>query len=144
MDIRVFEPSDIKDAVKLANLYASFDSEVSEVDFQPAWSFPEGFLIADICGQVVGFIFAYLRDVPSEVLHRWHASKAAQIELLVVHPSFRGRDIGDRLLRRLLDTLKDESVDIVLLHCPTQSIEAKNLYDKYGFEVRAYAMKKRL
>ncbi|MFW9909370.1 MAG: hypothetical protein ACFFEF_12410 [Candidatus Thorarchaeota archaeon] len=47
-------------------------------------------------------------------------------------------------MRRLIDTLKDESVDLMLLHCPSQLIEARNLYDKYDFEVRAYAMKKHL
>lgn len=89
MNIRPLEPSDIDHVIHLANQYASFDSEVSEADFQPAWSFPEGFLVADIDGLVVGFIFAYLRDIPSEVLDRWEASKVVQIELLVVHPSYR-------------------------------------------------------
>jgi ribosomal protein S18 acetylase RimI-like enzyme len=144
MKIRALELSDINDVVQLANQCASFDSEVTEADFQPAWSFPKGFFVAEIHGQIVGFIFAYLRDVPSEVLHRWEASKVAQIELLVVHPSYRTQHIGETLLERLLGVLKEESVDLVLLHCPTEAFEAKNLYDKYGFEIRAYAMKKRL
>ena len=70
MIIRNIEPHDVKNLVSLANLYASFDSEVSEADFQPALSYPSGCLIAEIDEQVVGFIFAYLRDVPTEVLHR--------------------------------------------------------------------------
>ncbi len=144
MNIRALEPTDIPVIVQLANQYASFDSEVSAADFQPAWSFPKGFLVADIDGQVIGFIFSYLQDVPSEVLNRWNASKVAQIELLVVHPAYREQKIGETLLERLLESLKEENVDLVLLHCPAEAIEAKHLYEKYGFEIRAYAMKKRL
>ena len=130
--------------VNLANRYASFDSDVTESDFQPAGSFPRGLLVAEDDDQIIGFVFAYLREVPGEVLNRWAASKVAQIELLVVDSSYRGRGIGKALLNRLLEILREESVDMVLLHCPSEAIEAKHLYDELGFEVRAYDMRKRL
>ncbi len=144
MNIREIEPRDIKGVVRLANLYASFDSEVSEADFQLAWSFPQGCLVAELDEQIIGFIFAYLRDIPSDVMDRWNSSKVAQIELLVVEPSYRGRGIGETLLGMLIDALKGDGVDLVLLHCPAESIEAKQLYDKFGFEVRAFHMRKKL
>jgi len=144
MEIRTIEPSDINEMVRLANLYASFDSDVDEVFFQPAWPFPQGCLVAEDEGKVVGFIFSYLRDVPSTVLTRWDATKVAEIELLAVDASYRHQGIGAALLDKLLDTFRNESVDHVLLHCPVEAIEAKRLYDKHGFEVRAYAMRKRL
>ncbi len=144
MDIRVFQPNDIKDVIRLANLFASFDSDVDEAFFQPAWSFPQGCLIAEVDGKVAGFIFAYLRDVPGDVMDRWNATKVAQIELLAVDASYRNRGIGNALLSQALDVLKKEGVDHILLHCPIEAVEAKHLYDKFGFEVRAYAMKKRI
>lgn len=144
MEIHELDPRRISDVVRLANQYASFDSEVSEADFQAARSFPQGLLVASVDGQVVGFIYAYLPNIPSGVMNRWSASKVAQIELLVVNPSYRKQRIGESLLERLLDALNDEGVDLVLLHCPAEAIEAKHLYEKYGFVVRAYAMKKRL
>lgn len=130
--------------IGLANEYASFDSDVTEEFFQPAESFPQGFLVAEIDRKVVGFVFAYLREVPSEVLSRWDATKVAQMELLVVDASCRNQGVGNALLNTLFRILKQENVDIVLLHCPVEAKEAKHLYDKLGFEVRAYAMKKRL
>ncbi|MBY8998725.1 MAG: GNAT family N-acetyltransferase [Candidatus Thorarchaeota archaeon] len=144
MSIRSFESQDIKQVVNLANSYSSFDSDVTEADFQPAWSFPRGLLVAEDDEHIVGFVFAYLREVPGEVLNRWAASKVAQIEILVVDSSYRDRGIGKALLDRLLEILREEGVDMVLLHCPTEAIEAKHLYDKLGFEVRAYDMRKRL
>ena len=130
--------------IDLANKYASFDSDVSEADFQPAWAFQKGLLVAEEDNQIVGFVFAYLREVPSVVLTRWEVSKVAQIELLVVDPQYRGQGIGESLMNQLLESLREEEIDIVLLHCPATASEAKSLYDKLGFETRAYAMKKRL
>jgi ribosomal protein S18 acetylase RimI-like enzyme len=144
LKIRVFKPQDIKQVVSLANEYASFDSDVAEVDFQPAMSFPGGLLVAEDDKQLVGLVFSYIREVPGEILSRWDVSKVAQIEVMVVAPSYRGQGIGKALLDRLLETLREKGVDLVLLHCPVESKEAKHLYDKLGFEVRAYAMKKRL
>jgi ribosomal protein S18 acetylase RimI-like enzyme len=144
MNIRSFKPQDIKQVVNLANSYASFDSEVTEVFFDSASSFPKGLLIAEDGGIMGGFIYAYRREVPLEVLKRWAATKVAQIELLAVDPSYRSQGIGNALLERLIEILRGEGVDLILLNCPVEAKEARHLYDKFGFEVRAYAMKKRL
>ena len=144
MDIRSFKPQDISHIVSLANRYASFDSDVTEVDFQPAWSFPGGLLVADDGDRPIGFVFAYLQEVSGEVLNKWGASKVARIELLAVDPSYRNQGIGRALLDRLFESLREEEVDLVLLYCPANAMDAKHLYDKVGFEVRAYAMKKQL
>ncbi len=63
---------------------------------------------------------------------------------MAVDPSYRNQGIGRALLDRLLEDLREKDVDLVLLHCPANAIDAKHLYDKLGFEVRAYEMKKRL
>ena len=144
MDIRFSKPQDIKQVVSLANSYALFDLTVTEADFQCTSSFPKGIIVAEDDGSIIGFVFGYIRDIPDEVLAKWNASKAAQIELLVVNPTYRGQSIGRTLLDRLLETFKEEGVDLVLLHCPAESKEAKHLYERIGFETRAYAMEKRL
>ena len=144
MNIRFSKPQDIKQVVSLANRYASFDSAVTEADFQCTSSFPKGLIVADDDGLILGFVFGYIREIPDEVLTKWNASKAAQIELLVVDPSYRGQGIGRTLLDKLLEAFKEEVVDLVLLHCPAESKEAKHLYERVGFQIRAYAMEKRL
>jgi ribosomal protein S18 acetylase RimI-like enzyme len=144
MNIRFSKPQDIKQVVSLANRYASFDSAVTEADFQCTSSFPKGLIVADDDGLILGFVFGYIREIPDEVLTKWNASKAAQIELLVVDPSYRGQGIGRTLLDKLLEAFKEEVVDLVLLHCPAESKEARHLYERVGFQVRAYAMEKRL
>jgi ribosomal protein S18 acetylase RimI-like enzyme len=142
--IRVFEPQDIKQVVDLSNKYASFDSEVTEADFQPARFFPDGLIVAEDDEKIIGFVFAYIREVPPEILTRWNVTKVAQLELLAVDSKCRGQGVGEALLDRLIEALKEERVDLILLHCPVESVEAKHLYDKLGFEVRAFAMKRHL
>ena len=144
MNIRTFEEQDLKQVVRLANENASFDSDVTEEFFKPTESFPQGFLVAEVNGKVVGFVFSYLREVPSEVLSRWSATKVAQIELLAVDVSYQKSGIGKGLLEELFRVLRKEGADTVLLHCPVDAKAAKHIYDKLGFEVRAYAMRKRL
>lgn len=144
MNIRTFGPQDVEQLVALANRCALFDSEVTEADFQPAKSFPDGLLVAVAGEDIVGFVFAHLRDIPGEVLRRWDVSQVAQIELLAVASSHRREGIARALLDSLFDNLREVGVDFILLHCPVEAEEARHLYDSLGFEVRAYAMKKRL
>ena len=144
MEYRTIKQDDLETLVHLANRFASFDSDVDDAFFYPTESFPQGCLIAEDDGHIVGFIFSYLREIPSTVLTRWNANKVAQIELLAVAASHRNQGIGAALLERLLSNLKNEGVDYILLHCPIEAKEAKHLYDKAGFEVRAYAMRKRI
>lgn len=144
MIIRPSTPHDIEDIIRLANRYASFDSDVTEADFQVDAAFPNGLLVAEDGHSIVGFVFGYIKEVPTAVLDRWHASKVAQIEILAVDSSSRGQGVGRLLLERLLDALREGGVDMVLLHCPVEAEAAMHLYQKMGFEVRAYAMKKRL
>jgi ribosomal protein S18 acetylase RimI-like enzyme len=93
---------------------------------------------------VVGFAYGYFKDVPAEVLARWGASKVGEIALLAVDAGYRNKGIGTALLRKLLEEFKKAGADLILLNCPAEAIEAKKLYDKLGFKVRSYQMKKRL
>ncbi len=97
--------------------------------------------MAEVHGHIVAFIFGYIKDVPGTILNRWNAQRVAQIDLLVVEPSYRRQSIGETLMRKLEETFREEDVDLVLLPYPAEATEAKHLYDKLGFEVRAYAMK---
>jgi ribosomal protein S18 acetylase RimI-like enzyme len=106
--------------------------------------FPQGFLVVEEDGTIIGFVYGYFRDVPKEVLASWTASKVATIELLAVSPDYRNQGAGTALLERLLEIFKEAGTDLVGLHCPVQASDAKQLYEKFGFEVSAFHMRKRL
>jgi len=142
--LRLFKTEDTARVLQLANAYAAFDMSFDEADLSITRSFPNGFWIAEEDDRVVGVAYGYFRDVPPEVLERWEASKAGYVALMAVDESYRRRGIGGALLKRLLEEFRKAGADVVTVHCPAEAIEAKKLYDKLGFEVGAYHMKRRL
>lgn len=142
--LRVFKTEDVGRVLQLANAYAAFDGTTSEADLVITKFFPNGFWVAEEDDKVVGFAYGYFKDVPGEVLARWGSSKVGEVALMAVDPSYRNKGIGTALLRKLLEEFKKAGADLVILHCPAEAVEAKKLYDKLGFDVRAYHMKRRL
>jgi ribosomal protein S18 acetylase RimI-like enzyme len=130
--------------IQLANNYAFFDGPIHEDDLKVTHAFPEGFLVAEYDDRVVGFVYGYFKDVPAEVLANWGVSKVATIELLVVDPEYREQGIGAALLEHLLGIFRQAGTELIGLHCPVQAGEAKRLYERFGFEISAFHMRKRL
>ena len=142
--IRKFAASDMKYVLHIARKNASFDGETNESDFAIAAHFPEGFLVAEDESEVIGFVFAHFIEVPSSVVSKWGASKVGEISLLAVDDRHRKKGVGNALVQRVLKELKTCGADLILLNCPAEATAEKKMYDKIGFEVRAYHMKMRL
>jgi len=141
--LRAFQSEDVNAVLELANRYAAFDGSTSEADLAVTTGFPDGFWVAEDKGRIVGFAYGYFRDVPDQVLEKWGATKVGQVGLMAVEAGRRREGIGEALLQRLLGAFEKAGADLVLLDCPSEAVEAKRLYDKTGFEVRFYGMKKR-
>jgi len=144
LKLRAFETRDTAAVIDLANKHALFDAPISEADLAITRSFPDGFIVAEEGGQIVGFVLGYLRDVPTEVLEHWRASKGGHVELLAVDSRYRNGGVGTALMNELLRVFKLAGADFVTLHCPAEAKEAKHVYAKLGFRVRAYELRKRL
>ena len=144
MNIRQFNENDLEAVLSLANDYAFFDGPLQEEDLTITHAFPEGFIVAEENEKIIGLAYGYFRDVPKDVLDTWEVSKVATIELLVVDQKYEKRGVGTMLLENLIEILKQAGADLIGLTCPVQAGSAKRLYEKMGFEVSAYHMRKRL
>ena len=144
MRIRQFEKRDTDVVIQLANDHAFFDGPISETDLEITFSFPEGFLVAEEDNKIVGIVYGYFKDVPNEVLESWGVSKVSTIELLVVDPQFRKSGIGLTLLENLIEIFEQADIELITLTCPAKAKEARRLYEKLGFEVNAYHMRRRV
>ena len=142
--IRKFTTSDMKDVLHLARKYATFDGETSESDFAIGAQFPEGFLIAEENSELIGFVFAHFKDIPSSVLSNWGVSSVGEISSIAVDEKHRKKGVGTALVKRVLKELKSYGADMILLNCPAEAIDARRLYNRIGFEDRAYHMKLKL
>jgi len=67
-----------------------------------------------------------------------------EIELMAVHPSSRRRGIGTKLVEKIVQQFKQANVEVAYLFCPASALEAKKLYEKLGFKVNAYHMRRKL
>jgi ribosomal protein S18 acetylase RimI-like enzyme len=143
LQIRQFEERDTAKVIQLANDHAFFDGPINDDDLKITHAFPEGFIVAEE-GEIIGFVYGYFKDVPAEILSNWGVTKVATIELLVVDPEFRNLGVGSALLEHLLAIFEKDGADMIGLHCPVQAIEAKQLYERFGFEISAFHMRKKL
>ena len=137
----MFKNDDLEEVLGLANRFAFFDRAATESDFEKSSSFKEGFWVAEEDNKLIGFVFGFIRDIPSDVLEQWNRTKVAEIDLLAVDSEYRKRGVGRSLVQKLIDEFRKAGVDRILLTCPAEAIDAKNLYDEMGFEIRAHHMK---
>ena len=144
--IRRYEEKDRVAVLQLSQKYASWDSTPTEADIQGFHSSePDFFLVAELNRRIVGFVYGReSKNVPDEVLRRWKATKVGSVEVLAVEEQYRRRGIAMSLLNRLFVVFGERGIDTVTLSVPADEIGAKELYDKLGFETRAYFLKKKL
>lgn len=79
--------------------------------------------VAELEGQVVGYICF------------WIIAGEAHLANIAVHPSFRRRGIGSKLLGACLRFLKEKRVSRILLEVRASNRPAQRFYRKFGFKV---------
>jgi ribosomal protein S18 acetylase RimI-like enzyme len=132
---------------KLSAEYASFDATPTFADTEGLYERnPEYFYVAtESSGEIIGFITGYERKgVPDKVLRTWKASRVGYIDLMAVDLAHRREGIGTSLLNTLLKHFQNDGIDMVILDVPAEQVAAVKLYEKLGFHVRAFNMRKDL
>lgn len=109
--------------------------EIEELSFPSPWSREafltelgqrdsSRFLVAKSEGKVVGYAGF------------WLIFDEAHITNLAVHPDYRKRKIGERLIRFLLKLAVSKGAKEATLEVRPSNLAAQSLYKKFGFEVR--------
>lgn len=83
---------------------------------------PEGFIVATIKDQIVGFILTTISD-----------PKVARILMLAVYPFYRKRGIASTLMEATLKQCIHRNIKLVKLEVRTQNTSAIQFYYKHGF-----------
>ncbi len=127
--------------------HTSFDATPTLADTHGLYEQnPNYFYVATVgSGEIVGFITGYERKgVPEEVLRKWNATRVGYVDLMAVEPVHRRAGIGTSLLNKLLERFRKDGIDLVILDVPVEQVAAVKLYEKLGFQVRAFNMWKHL
>jgi ribosomal-protein-alanine N-acetyltransferase len=85
---------------------------------------PDGFMIAEENGQIVGFVAA----VESE-------KRVARVLMFAVLPEQRGRSCGSTLLRKLEDCCLAGAFNAIKLEVRKSNLSALSFYERRGFSV---------
>jgi ribosomal-protein-alanine N-acetyltransferase len=85
---------------------------------------PEGFLVAEVDGKVVGYLIGTLR---------WGAS--GHIMAIGVYPEYRKRGVGTALMVQILDILHMRGAKNVRLEVRKSNDVAQLFYQKLGFKL---------
>lgn len=81
------------------------------------------YIVAEIDDQIVGYVGVWF------VLDEGHITNVA------VHSDYRGRKIGDKLIKELVEICKENNLSAITLEVRTSNVVAQNLYKKYGFKM---------
>ena len=121
MEIRKFEFEDLDRVFYIAK--DTLEEDYSFDFFIYLWQMsPDGFLVAEKRGTIVGFIIA-TRPTLTDL----------RILILAVDKTFRKQGIGNALLRRLL--IKFLDIKKIFLEVRTDNTEAIAFYEKRGFRI---------
>ena len=85
---------------------------------------PEGFLVAEVDGKVVGYLIGTLR---------WGAS--GHIMAIGVYPEYRKRGVGTALMVQILDILRMRGARSARLEVRKSNDAAQLFYQKLGFRL---------
>ncbi|EGT3797309.1 ribosomal protein S18-alanine N-acetyltransferase [Clostridioides difficile] len=126
----------IVEDIKIEEMTTEDIDEVFEVEkncFEDYWS-KESFrkelsnevaryIVAKLNGKIVGYVGIWL------ILDEGHINNVA------VHSDYRGKKIGDKLIKGIVDLCKDNNIASMTLEVRASNKIAQNLYRKYGFKM---------
>ncbi len=123
LEIRQVQPQDFFSVLKIA--YNTLPERYSPTIFNAFYeSYPQGFLVADENKKVIGFIIGVktLDDI-------------IRIPMLAVTENYRRKNIGSKLIFKLLEIINRENINKIELEVKTNNLAAINFYKKHGFKI---------
>lgn len=99
--------------------------------------FPDGFLVAEIDGTVVGYIMTRIDrgGILPQPFSREFGKVKGHVISLAVMPHARRRGIAESLMREAIQNIRSRGVKEVYLEVRVTNNPAINLYRKLGFKV---------
>ena len=131
--LRGFGPGDL-DAVMNINRICLPENYAPYFFLDTFNTLPEAFIIAELQGQVVGYIMCRLEHGFSD-LRKLRFARKGHVVSVAVLPEFRQMGIGYSLVQQALSAMVAHHTDECYLEVRTTNYPAINLYKKMGFLV---------
>ena len=81
------------------------------------------YLVAQLDNKIVGYVGV------------WFVVDEGHITNVAVHSDYRGKKIGDKLVKEMVELCKENNIVAMTLEVRASNTVAQNLYRKYGFKM---------
>jgi len=96
---------------------------------------PDLFYVAEVDGDIVGYIMCRVEIGISEFPRRFRPVRKGHVISIAVLPEYRRRGIGTALMKAVLARMMETGIDEVYLEVRVSNLPAINMYKKLGFQV---------
>jgi ribosomal-protein-alanine N-acetyltransferase len=108
--------------------------EVDQASFTTPWS-PDAFYHELLYNRLAFYLVAVIEGRVVGYCGTWIIVDEAHVTNIAVHPDFRGRKIGEQLLRSLKHLARFKGATKITLEVRVSNHVAQNLYHKLGFRI---------
>jgi ribosomal-protein-alanine N-acetyltransferase len=130
--LRTFRLEDLETVMKI-NMTTLPENYTREFYLDLYRGFPEGFILAEVEGRVVGYVMCRL-EWGLDVL-KLRAVRRGHIVSIAVLEGYRRRGIGEALMLKALEAMKARQCEEAFLEVRVSNGPAISLYRKLGFEI---------
>ncbi len=88
-------------------------------------------VVAEVDHKVVGYVLTRIERMTKGLVP--FSAKRGHVISVAVLPDYRGRGIGAQMMRKVIDKLKEENMEEVILEVRVSNTIARSLYFKLGF-----------
>lgn len=113
--------------------------EIEQMSFSIPWT-KEAFEMEATMNKCATYIVAMIGDRVAGYGGFWMIIDEAHITNIAVHPDYRGRGVGNAVMKGLIEAAKKRGASSMTLEVRESNEVALNLYHKFGF--RAYGRRK--
>lgn len=108
-------------------------SEIEKLSFPSPWSC--GMFSSELDKE--NFAFYYVMEYQDEVIAYigyWKLANEAHLVNLAVHPAFRRKRLGSRLLKYILERAQNQGLDTITLEVRCFNLAAQKFYERFDFK----------
>ena len=106
---------------------------VEEDCFVDPWS--KESIRKDLKNNLARYLVAQLDDKIVGYVGIWFVVDEGHITNVAVHSDYRGKKIGDKLVKEMVELCKENNIVAMTLEVRASNTVAQNLYRKYGFKM---------
>lgn len=108
-------------------------SQIEKLSFPSPWS--SNIFRAEI--EKESFAFYHVMEYRDRLIGYWgywRIKNEAHLVTFAVHPDFRRKGRGAKLLEHLLEDAQDQSLDVITLEARHSNLVAQKFYERFGFK----------